>query len=120
MPLYDAQCDACGSTTEFVSRYGSIQDDLPECCNAKMRHVWLSTRLTVIPDIEPYRAVASDIATGKPPTIMGRAQHREFLRRNNYTEVGNEMPKPRREEPVPIREIGQQIKQIIDSKGIRL
>jgi hypothetical protein len=73
----------------------------------------------VIRDIEPYRAVASDIACGgKPPIvevgseskptrsdaesprevdiidnrpiIAGRRQHREFLRRNDYVEVGNE------------------------------
>lgn len=76
--------------------------------------------LTIIGDIEPYRAVANDVATGRPPEIMGRAQHREFLKRNNYQEVGNEMPKPRSEQPVNTREIGSQIKQIIDQKGLRL
>lgn len=45
----------------------------------------------VISDIEPYRAVASDIACdGKRPLIGGRRQHREFLSRNGYVEVGNE------------------------------
>lgn len=45
----------------------------------------------VISDIEPYRAVASDIACGgKRPVIGGRRQHREFLRRNEYVEVGND------------------------------
>jgi hypothetical protein len=46
---------------------------------------------TIISDIEPYRAVASDIACdGKRPLIGGRRQHREFLSRNGYVEVGNE------------------------------
>ena len=49
--------------------------------------------LQIIRDIDPYRPVASDIATGgKRPVIGGRRQHREFLRRNGYVEVGNERP----------------------------
>ncbi len=47
---------------------------------------------SIIGDIEPYRAVASDVACGgKRPVIGGRRQHREFLRRNGYVEVGNDM-----------------------------
>lgn len=50
----------------------------------------------IIKDIEPYKAVGGDIAlNGKRPAIMGRRQHREFLKRNNYVEVGNEPVKPR-------------------------
>ncbi len=41
----------------------------------------------VIPDIEPYKAVAGDMA-GK--YITSRSKHREFLKRNNAIEVGNE------------------------------
>jgi hypothetical protein len=41
----------------------------------------------VIPDIEPYKAVAGDMA-GK--YIKSRKEHREFLKRNNFQEVGNE------------------------------
>ena len=45
----------------------------------------------LIPDIEPYRAAGADVACGgKRPVISGRRQHREFLRRNGYVEVGNE------------------------------
>jgi hypothetical protein len=45
----------------------------------------------VISDIQPYRAAASDIAcNGKRPMISGRRQHREFMQRNGYVEVGNE------------------------------
>lgn len=39
------------------------------------------------PDIEPYVAVSGDMA-GK--VIRSRREHREFLRRNNFEEVGNE------------------------------
>jgi hypothetical protein len=44
----------------------------------------------VAPDIGPYQAVAVDVATGKPPVINSRSAHRDFLKRNGYTEVGNE------------------------------
>lgn len=49
----------------------------------------------VMGDIEPYRAVAADV-DGQRHVIGGRRQHREFLARNNYTEVGNECVAPRR------------------------
>ena len=52
----------------------------------------------LIRDIEPYRSVALDRATGRRAVIGGRAQHREFLRRNDYVEVGNSYVAPRREE----------------------
>ena len=41
----------------------------------------------VIGDIEPYQPVTGDMQ-GK--WITSRKQHREFLRRNNLVEVGNE------------------------------
>lgn len=52
----------------------------------------------VISDLAPYRAVAADKHNGSRPVIGGRRQHREFLSRNGYTEVGNERVTPRREE----------------------
>jgi len=51
----------------------------------------------IIRDIAPYRSAATDIATGKRALIGGRRQHREFLRRNGYLEVGNDYVPPRRE-----------------------
>lgn len=38
-------------------------------------------------DIEPYRAIGGD-AAGQ--MITSRSQHREFLKRNGFIEVGNE------------------------------
>lgn len=52
----------------------------------------------VIGDLPEYRAIAADKETGKRPVIGGRRQHREFLSRNGYVEVGNEMPAPSRDE----------------------
>ena len=49
--------------------------------------------LQIVRDLDPYRPVASDVAAhGKRPIIGGRRQHREFLQRNGYVEVGNERP----------------------------
>lgn len=44
-------------------------------------------KLHIIPDIEPYKAVTGDMA-GK--WITSRKQHRDFLKRNDLVEVGNE------------------------------
>jgi hypothetical protein len=52
----------------------------------------------VIGDLPEYRAAAADKHTGKRPMIGGRRQHREFLQRNGYVEVGNEMPTLQREQ----------------------
>lgn len=43
----------------------------------------------IMGDIQPYMSVTGEY-------IGGRRQHREFLKRNNFTEVGNEKitPKP--------------------------
>jgi hypothetical protein len=51
----------------------------------------------IISDIAPYQTAATDVATGKRAVIGGRRQHREFLRRNGYVEIGNDYVPPRRE-----------------------
>lgn len=49
------------------------------------------TGMQIIRDIEPYRTVAADVASGgKRPVIGSRSRHRTFLRDNAYQEVGNE------------------------------
>lgn len=40
----------------------------------------------IIRDIETYKAVAVDVATGKRPVIGSRSEHRAFLKRNGYHE----------------------------------
>lgn len=47
--------------------------------------------LQIIKDIDPYKAVGGDVALGgAAPAIMSRREHREFMRRNSYVEIGNE------------------------------
>lgn len=71
----------------------------------------------IVRDIDPHITIAADKATGKPAMIGGRAQHREFLRRNNYVEVGNDSslyksPAPRPIETASKQEIRRAIEQV--------
>ena len=52
----------------------------------------------IMSDIAPYRTAATDVATGQRAVIGGRRQHREFLRRNGYVELGNDYVPPQRDE----------------------
>jgi len=65
-----------------------LDEPWPEACGGHFRPV---AGIQIIKDIEPYRAIATDV-DGKRPAIMGRRQHREFLQRNGYREVGNDVP----------------------------
>ena len=75
----------------------SLEDDWPLVCIGHFG-VRSQSGVQIIKDIEPYKAVAVDVATGKAPVVGGRRQHREFLKRNNYIEVGNEKMTQR---PIP-------------------
>jgi putative FmdB family regulatory protein len=90
MPLYSFCCPDCGKIESVFRKIEDRNDslhcaycfreDIPRIIEAPM----------VAPDIGPYQAVAVDVATGKPPVINSRSAHRDFLKRNGYTEVGNE------------------------------
>lgn len=73
----------------------------------------------IIRDIDPYQAVAGDVAQGgKLPKIGGRRQHREFLKRNGYHEVGNDpirLQKPDYGPEVTEREVRQIYERLRDS-----
>lgn len=69
----------------------------PEACYGHFGGASRSSGPQIIKDIDPYRAVAVDVATGKPPVIRSRRDHRAFLKRNGYVEVGNQ---PIRERPI--------------------
>lgn len=66
----------------------------------------------LIRDIDPYKTAAADKITGKRVAIGGRAQHREFLKRNGYSEVGNDYVPPVREGPRP-GEIAREVKRLL-------
>jgi hypothetical protein len=112
MPNYSAQCDECGLEVDYF-RPLAEWDKVPKHCGMPMRRIIKAPQ--IIKDIEPYKAVAVDIATGKAPRISSRREHREFLRRNNFVEVGNDIPKPkpRTELDSPIRELKQAIRKVL-------
>lgn len=59
----------------------------------------------IVRDIEGYRTVAGDVAhDGKRVHIGSRSRHREFLRDNNYVEVGNDYDRRQVDERQPRRE----------------
>ncbi len=97
MPMYTYRC-SCGNV---MSQFRKIadRDRMPLCermdgdftvLHADQKVTRIIEAPMVAPDIGAYQAVAVDVATGKPPVINSRSSHREFLKRNGYTEVGNE------------------------------
>jgi len=104
MPLYTYQCSTCGrKQTEFRKIADRDRVIVCECClpHTRLPHdpvvegfVTKMHRIIeapmVAPDIGPYQAVAVDVATGCAPVINSRSAHRDFLKRNGYTEVGTE------------------------------
>jgi hypothetical protein len=90
MPLYATCCQSCGKEDQIYRQVAERDLNIPEClyCGGEMKR--MITAPMVAPDIGPYQAVAVDVATGKPPVINSRSAHRDFLKRNGYTEVGNE------------------------------
>ena len=90
MPIYRYEC-GCGIVLEAF-RHIDERDDVPECCNRPMTRK--ITAPMIMPDIKPYRTAAFDKETGKRAIIESRRQHKEFLRRNDFVEIGNEPFKP--------------------------
>jgi hypothetical protein len=121
----DWSCEHCGNlTTNFVKildEYGvSMPLEPPTCCDHNMvAHYPKKSKLAapmVMRDINPYLSVAADKETGKPEYITSRSQHQNFLKRNEYEEIGNEKlgsfePKKFKTTPDHIREAIEVVKQ---------
>ena len=95
MPIYCYQCE-CGTLEDVYSSVKDMDKNIPFHCGKPMKRKIFASY--VVEDIKPYQAVALDKTTGKAPVITSRKEHKEFLRRNNLVEVGNEMPKPKAKE----------------------
>lgn len=98
MPIYVYRCIHCQRQTEEF-RHVDQRDDAPVCCEKAMDRRIMPTMVQA--DIQPYVSVAIDKETGRPVQIHSRKQHREFLRRNDYVEVGNDFGKPSRKDDGP-------------------
>lgn len=90
MPIYEYRC-RCGYRTDDY-RSVADRDDVPTHCGPMARII---SPVRVSADIQPYWTVAADKRTGQQQYIQSRRQHREFLKRNGYEEIGSEsiMPK---------------------------
>jgi hypothetical protein len=65
----------------------------------------------VSPDIAPYKAMSGD-KMGQ--MITSRKEHREFLKRNRFIEVGNEPVKPVKNDTRPKKgEVATELKRVI-------
>ena len=90
MPIYTMRCAACDHETDIFRKIAEMNRDLPEHCGTPMTRKVCAPM--VQPDLAPYNAVAIDERSGARPVIQGRKEHREFLKRNGYVEVGNDIP----------------------------
>lgn len=95
MPMYRLICDTCQHEEDAYRRIAQMDDLLPICHSVRMRRKVCAP--FVQGDQAGYQAVAIDTKTGRAPRIEGRAQHREFLRRNGYVEAADLKPRPRTE-----------------------
>lgn len=108
MPTYVFSCPHCDEIEEIITTVAD-RNNAPSHCGVRMDRV--ITAPHVNPDIQPYRAVAGDRA-GK--VIGSRAEHREFLKRNRFVEVGNEPIRPIKNDFRPKRgEIAEELKRVI-------
>lgn len=104
--MSDIYCQKCGvykSGVKLSKKYKHCEETCEMCtrCNIPMRlsdppehipHVQTkNANFAIIADIQPYITCAVDKETNKRVIINSRKQHREFLTRNNYVEIGNDI-----------------------------
>lgn len=93
-----------------------LNEPWPDACSSHFRATIGGGSIQIIKDVEPYKAVATDV-DGKRPVIGGRRQHREFLQRNNYREVGTDTTIRKREPQYDLatpRDVKRAIEQLRD------
>lgn len=83
MPLYDYLCSKCGKIQEAY-RTIADRDNGPTCCRRKT--VKQISHYHVAPMFTAYRATGKE--RGK--VIRSRAEHRDYLNKHDYIEVGND------------------------------
>lgn len=106
--MYHYSCPKCGREADAIAKIARRHTSAPTC-HGRMKLEIMPTMVS--PDIAPYQAVAGD----KMGQMIGsRREHREFLKRNRFVEVGNEPVKPIRNNFKPKKgEIAAELKQVI-------
>lgn len=95
MPIYRYACKCGKQYDEF--RKIENRSDAPECVCGELTELRIMG-CSVQGDNTDYMSVATDKETGKRVSVRSRRQHREFLARNDYIEVGNECRPPKRDD----------------------
>lgn len=99
----------------FCGDFHDLNEPWPEKCYGHFPSVSTSS-IQVIKDIDPYKTAAADV-NGKQVHISGRRQHREFLQRNGYHEIGNEAFKQRAPQIDTVK--GHEIRSVIERLNSR-
>ena len=95
MPIYRYACETCNRIADEF-RAVIDRDQAPTCCGARMSRRIMAPMVT--PEIQAFRTVNWDQETKRPVVISSRAQKREFMKRNDLVELGNEpIRKPKRD-----------------------
>lgn len=81
--LYEYQCEKCGEMKEAI-RSVANRRRAPKHCGKSMK-LQVTASYSVWGAFQEYRA----IGRGRP-LIKTRQQHKDYLRQNNYEEVGND------------------------------
>jgi hypothetical protein len=95
MPIYRYLCE-CGKQYDEFRKIDN-RNDAPTCLCGALTELRIMG-CNVQADNTDYISAALDKETGKRVSIRSRAQHREFLARNDYVEVGNEFAPPKRDD----------------------
>jgi hypothetical protein len=84
MPVYVYEC-FCGKRKEEFRKID--ERHIAPKCHGPMELRIMPTSVAVF---TPYQAIGAEKEGGKRPWIKNAAEHREYLRRNGYEEVGND------------------------------
>ncbi len=108
IPLYSYRCPVCDQTKEQVNTVAERHAGAP-ICHGRMQLEIMPTMVS--PDIAPYKAMSGD-KMGQ--MITSRKEHREFLKRNRFIEVGNEPIRPVKNDTRPKKgEVAAELKRVV-------
>lgn len=118
MPTYTVECE-CGYSETIVlplSQFG----DWPFHCKERMTQRVCAPNL--MPDIQAFRSIATDIDSGKNPIINTRSQLKDFERRNKCHQVGDDVrkaPKPWTPMPSVRKDLGKVVHEVLSKENKR-
>ena len=98
MAVYDAECDKCGTQTEYVCSIADMTKKLPRCCGQKMKRVILTAPQVGAMTWTSHKAV---MVNGK--LIESGDQYKRMMKQGNFmphSEAVQEVAKKKAREKV--------------------